>query len=75
MAARTPFSKAPTTVLHNLAVNRFEMDFYNRSISEFNKGGHRVAEFFPFMARLYENRFRTVPNLIATPPVAVEKTD
>lgn len=69
------FSTDPTTVLHNLAVNRFEMEFYNRAISEFNKGGHKVAEFFPFMARLYENRFRTVPQLVATPPVAVEKAD
>jgi Fe-S-cluster containining protein len=47
-----------TQVLHNLAISRYEREFYNQAVTEFNSEDHDVQEFFPFMARAYEHRFR-----------------
>lgn len=66
----TDFSADPTAAVHNLAIHRYEQDFYNQAIAEFNKKPRTLAEFFPFLARIYENRFRTAPELVARPPVA-----
>jgi Fe-S-cluster containining protein len=55
------FGVEPTAVLHTLAVSRFEKEFYNRAIREWNERPQPLAGFFPFMMRVYENRFRTVP--------------
>ena len=64
------FSTDPTTVLHNLAIHRYEADFYNQAVLEFNKEARGVEDFFPFLARVYENRFRTAPELVSRPPVS-----
>ena len=64
------FSTDHTTVLHNLAIHNFEIEFYNSAIAEFNRSGKYLKEFFPFMARVYGNRFRTTPELVARPPGA-----
>lgn len=70
------FSTDATGVLHNLAIHRYEQDFYNQAIVEFNKKPHRLADFFPYLTRIYENRFRTAPGAnaekAAQPPPAVE---
>lgn len=66
------FSTDATTVLHNLAINRFELDFYNQAVAEFNKKPRAVKEFFPFLASAYENRFRTAPALVTAPVAAPE---
>lgn len=60
------FGTEPTTVLHNLAISRYEREFYNQAVTEFNEGEHCVAEFFPFMARVYEQRFRQAPHDVIT---------
>ena len=66
------FSTDPTTVLHNLVINRFEMDFHNQAVREFNKQPRAAKDFFPFMARVYEHRFRTAKELVSTLAVGGE---
>lgn len=64
------FSTDSTGVLHNLAVHRYETEFYQQAIAEFNRTPRRLDEFFPYLARVYENRFRTAPELVSRPPTA-----
>ena len=62
------FSTDHTTVLHNLVINQFENDFYNQAVAEFNRKSRTARDFFPFMADVYKNRFRTAPALLSKAP-------
>jgi Fe-S-cluster containining protein len=55
------FGVDPTVVLHNLAIAKYEREFYNQAVTEFNESGGALQEFFPFMSRVYEHRFRNAP--------------
>lgn len=55
------FGVEPTRVIHNLAIRRFEREFYNQAVAEFNAENHPLPEYFPFMLRVYEHRFRDAP--------------
>jgi hypothetical protein len=64
------FGTDSDTVLHNLAISRYEREFYHQAVTEFNEGEWGVPDFFPFMARVYERRFRNAaaPNVTSAPP-------
>jgi Fe-S-cluster containining protein len=66
-----------TQVLHQLVLNRYEIDFQNKLVEEWNAAPRTLNEFFPFAVNCYGNRFRVVPEMVTTPSVAsspVEQT-
>lgn len=62
------FSSDPTKVLHTLVLSRYETDFQNRAVAEWNAKPGLMKDFFPYMLAAYGNRFRLAPELVATPP-------
>lgn len=60
----------PAQVLHQLVLNRYEIEFQNKLIEEWNATPRTLKEFFPFAIGCYGNRFRVVPEMVTTPPVA-----
>jgi Fe-S-cluster containining protein len=64
------FSPEPDRALHTLVLNKYEIDFQNALIREWNKNLRPLKEFFPYAAQCYANRFRIAPQLVTTPEVA-----
>jgi Fe-S-cluster containining protein len=65
----------PTPVIHQLVLNKYEIEFQNKLIEEWNANPRTLKEFFPFAVTCYGNRFRVVPEMVATPPApAAEQT-
>lgn len=57
--------------LHHLVLERYERDFQNRVVQEWNKAPRPAAHFFPHMAEIYARRFRTAPAAAAGPAVVL----
>jgi Fe-S-cluster containining protein len=68
----TPGAFAPNVnrTVHNLVLNKYEIEFQNRLISEWNANPRPLKEFFQYATGCYANRFRLVPELVTTPQVA-----
>jgi Fe-S-cluster containining protein len=62
------FTKDPSEALHTLVVTRYERDFQNLAVEEWNKNPGAAKDFFPFMQKIYGTRFRMSPEMVATPP-------
>lgn len=62
------FAKDPSDAMHTLALYRYERDFQNLAIADWNKKPGLAKDFFPFMMSVYGNRFRLGAELTATPP-------
>lgn len=57
-------------VVHQLILNKYEIDFQNKLIDEWNAAPRRHSEFFPHAAACYGGRLRMVPEMVTTPSVA-----
>lgn len=57
-------------VLQNLVHNRYEIDFQNKVIEEWNTRPRTFKEFLPYALGCYANRFRVVPSEGAAPAAA-----
>ncbi len=64
------FAPDTTQAVHNLALSRYEIDFQNKLIEEWNAAPRLLKEFFPYAVACYASRFRLVPELVTTPQVA-----
>jgi Fe-S-cluster containining protein len=64
------FGSDPTQVVHNLVLNRYEVEFQNKLIEEWNANPRPLRDFFPFAVACYANRFRLAPEMVQTPPAA-----
>lgn len=62
------FAPDPGQAVHTLVLNRYEINFQNELIKEWNNAPRALREFFPFAAACYANRFRMAPQLVETPP-------
>lgn len=50
-----------TTVVQNLALNRYEVSFQNKLVDEWNTNPRALREFFPHAVRCYGARLRAIP--------------
>jgi hypothetical protein len=62
------FAQDPAKVLHTLVLSRYEMEFQNRAVAEWNAKPGLMKDFFPFMLAAYGNRFRLAPEMVAGSP-------
>lgn len=65
------FGSDPSQIIHQLVLNRYEIEFQNKLIEEWNASPRPLKEFFPYAVACYGNRFRVVPEMVTTPEVAV----
>lgn len=64
------FGSDTTQLVHQLVLNKYEIEFQNKLIDEWNANPRSLKEFFPFAALCYGNRFRVAPEMVAAPPSA-----
>ena len=68
------FGSDTTQVVHQLVLNRYEIDFQNKLIDEWNARPRSLKEFFPFAVACYSGRFRVIPEMVTTPSVGQPAT-
>lgn len=64
------FGSDATPVVHNLVLTRYETEFQNKLIEEWNLNPRPLKAFFPHAVACYANRFRLAPELATAPAVS-----
>jgi Fe-S-cluster containining protein len=63
------FTSDPSQAVHTLVLNRYEVDFQNKLVDEWNANPRPMKGFFPYAVACYGNRIRLVPELVTEPKV------
>jgi len=51
-----------TGVMHNLVLNRYEIEFQNKVVDEWNASPRALKHFFPYAVSCYSGRYRVAPD-------------